>query len=82
MSLAIQIEDVSAVMIGGVWLEVKAKSFDLDSYEFMAGNPMENWRACLHSVREFGVRATGFTFQDDKAWISGPLTAIQAVRHG
>jgi hypothetical protein len=82
MSLAIDIDDVTAVLLADGWHYVYKKSFALDSYEFMHGEQLE------HGGGNSGVCATGFSFieRDQSATaveeqISGPLTSIIAVRH-
>ncbi len=77
MSLYIDVEKVTAVLIAGQWYPVVGNSFGLDSYEFHYGDQV------VHRGGQSDVCATGFAFQtDDRSteWISGPLTAIQAVK--
>lgn len=85
MSLAINPDLVSAVMIGNKWFPVYKDSFDLDSYEFVI--PSESKADndfIMHGGGNSGVCATGFRFQlanDLGVIMSGPLTAIQAVQY-
>ncbi len=85
MSLAIDVDSVSAVLLGDGWHTVADGSFLLDSYEFV-------WQETLvHGGGDGGSCATGFCFLEDfddnageacrgdKARVSGPLTAILAV---
>lgn len=77
MSLAIQTADITAVLLTDGWHPVTPGTFDLDSYEYLEDDQL------LHGGGHSGVCATGFTFQaeDTNQRITGPLTAIQAVRH-
>jgi len=79
MSLYIDIDNVTHMLLATGWYEVTEDSFNLDAYEF-------------HDLRELlvgggtvdGVPATGFTFttviDGGRTVMSGPLTAILAVR--
>lgn len=80
--MRIDISKVTEVLIAGTWYEVVDDSFDLDSYEFM-----EKGR-CLHGGGQYGICASGYTFRyrepgdhEGVYHMSGPLTAVQAVRH-
>ncbi len=87
MSLAIDVEFVSEVLLADGWHRVEENSFTLDSYEYIwEGQPEKR----LHGGGNSGVCATGFEFLesvdgglDDRTLTkaSGPLTAILAVRH-
>lgn len=82
MSLWIDIDKITQVLIGNEWHEVEPETFDLDSYEYMGGEHYGDDH-CLHGGGNSGVCATGFTFQPkghSTSRICGPLTAIQAVR--
>lgn len=75
MSLAIQVDDVAQVLLAdGHWYLVEDVSFDLDSYEFLHGEVL------VQPGGHYGVCASGFTFKHAGAWMSGPLTAILAVK--
>ena len=76
MSLKIDTDRITDVLLADGWHIVAGESFDLDSYEFVCEEHL------VHAGgREPLVPATGFTFTDDVgARISGPLTAILAVR--
>ncbi len=84
MSLAINVESVSAVLLSDGWHTVENHSFALDSYEYVSGDDGDGRPELLHEGGG-GVCATGFSFDvspragSDR--ISGPLTAILAVRH-
>ena len=74
MSLAIDTNTVTEVLIAGDWYAVEHQSFDLDAYEF-------TWEGDLvHPGGNSDVCSTGFRFTHQGATISGPLTAILAVR--
>lgn len=78
MSLRIDTDAVTEVLIAGTWYTVADKSFDLDSYEFI-------WDGrCIHGGGNSGVCATGYSFKIKGRAIrmSGPLTAVQGVRYG
>ena len=76
VSLYIDVDRVTNVMIGANWYEVAKGTFDLDSYEY---HHQDN---VLHGGGQSGVCATGFAFETrDGACMAGPLTAIQAVRY-
>ena len=71
MSLAIEPENVIAVLLADGWHSVQPQSFDLDAYEFC-----EATGDALHGG---GV---GFTFTSSEHYqISGPLTSVLAVEH-
>lgn len=74
MSIAIDTDRVSGVLLADGWHQVEGTSFDLDSYEFVWGERL------IHGGGNSGVCATGFTFYEDGLRISGPLTALLAVR--
>lgn len=77
MSLAIDPDAVTHVLLADGWHDVKNSSFDLDSYEFITADG-----DVLHDGGNVGVCATGFSFTtaDGSYRLSGPLTAILAVR--
>jgi hypothetical protein len=88
MSLAIDVDRVTAVLLDDGWHPVADNSFAIDSYEFLW------WSECqckddddddpmvLHGGGQSGVCAAGFSFKTlDGDVIAGPLTAIVAVRH-
>jgi hypothetical protein len=85
MSLAINVDNVSAVLLADGWHTVADDSFMLDSYEFVCRETL------AHGGGDGGICATGFRFLEDfddnagkayrgdNARVSGPLTAILAV---
>jgi hypothetical protein len=90
MSLAIDVDRVSQVLLSDGWHTVVNKSFTLDSYEYIWHHEGSKDSELMHGGGSSGVCATGFSFQaspqpgsNQKAGelIAGPLTAIQAVRH-
>jgi len=86
MSLAIDIDHVSEVLITGHWYTVAKTSFALDSYEFIWYPTGEARRRhafeLLHGGGNSGVCAIGFSFRTEHGdMIAGPLTAITAVRY-
>ena len=89
MSLAIDVDTITQVLIAGTWYKIKDKSFALDSYEFIwwSGprtnrNGGDNHPELLHGGGNDGICATGFTFKTTEGdLMSGPLDRITAVRH-
>jgi len=95
MSLAINIDKVSRVLLSDGWHDVLDESFTLDAYEYL-WFPNEDTTSrdveIVHGGGQSGVCSKGFTFKsirvsdsivghpDDRPiWMHGPLTAIQAV---
>ena len=93
MSLAINANIVSAVLLadgwhGVEWLDADLSSFTLDAYEYLDGEKevgQGNAFVLLGGGQEKHVPSTGFTFIEmiefTKMRVSGPLTAVLAVRH-
>lgn len=87
MSLAIDIDEVTAVLLADGWHDVAERSFVLDAYEFVYGDDNT-----VHGGGNSGICPTGFSFLEDldqnagaahkgdKVTVSGPLTAIVAVQ--
>jgi len=74
MSLYIEVDKITRVLLSDGWYEVHNESFTLDSYEFGYGDEI------LHGGGQSRVCATGFAFlTDTKIRIAGPLTALLAV---
>ena len=76
MSLAIDTNDVAAVLLADGWHNVTDQSFDLDSYEYLTpyGDVLLGGGACE------GVPSTGFAFiTDGGRRIKGPLTSLLAI---
>jgi hypothetical protein len=89
MSLAIDLDTVTAVLLVDGWHTVLDKSFSIDAYEYV-----HEGRTVLGGGAVEGVPSTGFTFKEQlfreggpqvgmpsgSALIAGPLTAILALR--
>ena len=81
MSLALDVDDVVQVLLtDGKWYPVANNSFELDAYEYV-------WRVDRHTRpdhvwQDEKLTTIGFCFYAGigDEWISGPLSAIQAVR--
>lgn len=80
MSLAIEVDDVTAVLLADGWHTVANKSFALDSYEYVWGADDQ----VMHGGGNSAICATGFTFttENGSTMVAGPLTAVLAVRIG
>ena len=91
MSLAIDIDTVTRVLLADDWHAVADQSFTLDAYEFLWSGqsglkvkdlPDSYSPMIMHSGGQSGVCATGFSFlTTDGSRMAGPLTAILAVRY-
>ena len=83
MSIAINPDRVTKVMVGNAWYGVVDESFLLDSYEYV-----DDEMTYLGGGQEALIPATGFTFLTLSGGggkvvrMSGPMTAIQAVVEG
>ena len=88
MSLAINVDRVSAILLDGGWHEVAfvgegdnlKSTFNIDSYEFVKAEGLA--RQLRHGRGWSGVCPAGFRFVDPatQSEVYGPLTAIVAVR--
>lgn len=82
MSLAINTNAVTRVLLADGWYSVVDQSFDLDAYEYRDGADRDGiW---LHRGGIDDICATGFSFLGSRedgvtVRISGPLTAVLAV---
>jgi hypothetical protein len=90
MSLLINPNTVTAVLLADGWHTVDQdddgiSSFTIDSYEFvfMIKDPLQGTLTPIpvHGVGDSGVCAKGFQFATGGDYVSGPLTAVLAVRH-
>lgn len=87
MSLEINIQRVTAVLLADGWHAVDPGTFDLDAYEFMYPHPNpDRDDIYVHLGGKSGVCATGYTFTEATGEhggqaVFGPLTAILAVRY-
>ena len=90
MSLAIDVDQVTEVLLADGWHYVFDQSFTLDAYEFFDQYARET-DTTLHGGGQSGVCATGFQFKSYEGlagsnrdgnveFMSGPLTAILAVK--
>jgi hypothetical protein len=81
MSLAIDVDRVREVLLADGWHVVVNESFDIDAYEYLHADHM-----LLGGGDEPLLPARGFTFDElsdgglGRIRISGPLTAVLAVR--
>jgi hypothetical protein len=84
MSLSLDVDHVTKVLLSDGWHNVHDKSFTLDSYEYIwfpnqekrdRGEPM-----IMHAGGRSGVCATGFQMRCEHGEVAGPLTSILAVR--
>ena len=84
MSLAIDVDLVSAVLLADGWHVVDDESFTMDAYEYLWYANDEIRRRSepmvLHGGGGSGICATGFEFKEGTALVRGPLTAILAVK--
>ncbi len=84
MSLAIDAEKVVQVLLADGWHHVEPKTFSIDSYEILEypDDPTlrDEHRLVLHAGGQSGICASGFTFVESGWRVSGPLTAVLAVR--
>jgi hypothetical protein len=93
MSLAIDVDNITHVLLADGWHEVRDASFGTDSYEFVGGegtgdSPMLGGRqekqipAAGHrgSTSREHFAAAGFSFSEGDHVICGPLTSVLAVK--
>lgn len=83
MSLRIDAQKVVQVLLADGWHQIEPKSFSIDSYEFLEfeDDPAPDSDGfLLHGGGQSGVCASGFTFIEGAFAVSGPLTAVLAVR--
>lgn len=84
MSLCIQPNKITSILVAGEWIDIDPGSFYLDAYEYVDfGDDELSDGDVWHGGGDSGVCATGFRvtprgFSTQR--IQGPLTAIQAVR--
>jgi hypothetical protein len=81
MSLAIDVDKVTHVLLADGWHAVKDASFSIDSYEFLWREGMGEWgEPLLGGGQEDLIPARGFSFIEGKATLCGPLTSVLAVK--
>lgn len=78
MSLAIDVDNVTEVLLPDGWHVVYNATFHIDAYEFVDGHT-----ALLGGGEEPLVPATGFAFVEKQGgpWVTGPITSVLAVRN-
>jgi hypothetical protein len=92
MSLAIEVDDITHVLLADGWHTVHDASFGIDSYEFMwregmgdgpmLGAGQEHIAAAGHrgSTSREHIAAAGFSFTEGDHILCGPLTSVLAVK--
>jgi hypothetical protein len=93
MSLAIDVDNITYVLLADGWHEVHDTSFGTDSYEFVGGegtgdSPMlgggqeKHIPAAGHrgSTSREHIAAAGFSFTEGDHVLCGPLTSVLAVK--
>jgi hypothetical protein len=93
VSLAIEVDDITHVLLADGWHLVDAASFGIDSYEFMWGEGMgdspmlgggqeKHIAAAGHrgSTSREHIAAAGFIFTETDQVLCGPLTSVLAVK--
>lgn len=94
MSLAIDVDHVTHVLIAGTWHQIHDDSFTLDAYEYLwwenGPHARNQWGGdvdpvLLHGGGRNGICATGYSFRTihengEEHLICGPLDKIDAVR--
>lgn len=85
MSIAIEIDNVSAVLLRDGWHEVLNKSFEIDAYEFIHHNDPESqdYEVRVGGGELDGISAKGAKWQNatDGTWIACPLNEIKALKY-
>lgn len=77
MSLAIDVDSVTEVLLRDGWHKVIDDSFDTDAYEFL-----HEGRLLVGGGSVAGISATGATWKErDDTWVACPLPAILAVSY-
>ena len=85
MSLAIEINQITHVLLADGWHEVTDGSFDIAPYEFgrtVTAESGEHGFVPLSAAQDSDVHPVGFAFTEARtgASICGPLTSVIAVR--
>jgi hypothetical protein len=93
MSLAIEVDDITHVLLADGWHTVHDASFGIDSYEFMwregmgdgpmlGGGQEKHTAAAGHrgSTSREHIAAAGFSFTEGDHLLCGPLTSVLAVK--
>jgi hypothetical protein len=79
MSLGINTDDVSAVLLADGWHRVQHHSFSIDSYEFMEEN--NGREEVVLKGGQSGICPAGFIFHTTDGYCAGPLTSILAIKY-
>jgi hypothetical protein len=92
VSLAIEVDDITHVLLADGWHIVHDASFGIDSYEFMWGEGMgdspmlgggqeKHIAAAGHrgSTSREHIAAAGFSFTEGDQVLCGPLTSVLAI---
>ena len=82
MSLAINIDRISGVLLADGWEDVEVGTFTLDAYELVERND-DGSSHMWHAGGAHGICSQGFRFEcrEGSGVIAGPLTSILAVRY-
>ena len=93
MSLAIEVDDITQVLLADGWHTVDDASFGIDSFEFMwregmgdspslGGGQEKQIAAAGHrgSTAREHIAAAGFSFTEGDHVVCGPLTSVLAVK--
>ena len=79
MSLAIEVDHITHVLLADGWHTVHDASFGIDSYEFMSREGMGD-SPMLGGGQDKHIAAPGFSFSEDDQILCGPLTSVLAVK--
>lgn len=77
MSLAIEVDDVTSVLLTDGWHKVIDKSFEIDAYEFTHEKELRVGGGQVEGVSSTGVRWK----EPEGSWIACPFERILAVRY-
>ena len=80
MSLAIDVDTVTAVLLADGWHDVIDDSFDVDAYEFEEKIGEGEDPRILHGGGQSGISDSGFVCRTSQGMICGPLTSLLAVK--
>lgn len=75
VSLSIEVNKVTDVLLADKWHKINDGSFDIDAYEFINGTET------VHKGGNGGITSAGFVFESEGVTFSGPLTSVLAVRY-
>jgi hypothetical protein len=83
MSLRINSDNITQVLLADGWHRVMEGTFDIDAYEIHDGAERGHEFWILRGGIDKHITSSGFTFKDpdaDGEYIRGPLTSILAIR--